>query len=217
MRRIFHLIILFTCLSSAAYAQEETVPAAPEAPTQLSEFDQRREKLRADYMALKKEIEDDYALMINAINPGPTDLELQIKKRDLERELRERKQLILDDYQEQLIIIRDEEAEQKGLLDMYYYSEPEPPPAPVIPRAEKKKEPAKKKVEKRGSRTIPPYSGKSAIGTKPKYKSRGRAGGLVKGRRSKKAQDAEDDDDNKKSGTTTRNGIGIRKMFDKRR
>lgn len=220
MRHFLPLLFLFLTVNPAV-ADVDGKPVAAE--EEMPDFDQLRAQLRDDYLKLKKEVEEDYTARIDAINPGPTDLTLQIEKQDLEREFRKRKQTILDDYQEQVTKLRDEEAALKGQLDRYYYEEKPPEEAsPAVSAAKVKKEaePAEEKV-RRGSRTIPPFQGGSEIGNKKaQYRSRGRAGGLVKSKeRARQLRSNEDsgDDDGGGAANKPRNINEARSMFERNR
>ncbi|MCA9402207.1 MAG: hypothetical protein KC897_00370 [Candidatus Omnitrophica bacterium] len=221
MRHFLPLFILLLAVNPAAaedFAAEPVVAADEEMP----DYDQLRAQLRDDYLQLKKEVEKDYTARINAMNPRPTDLTQQMKKQDLEREFRKRKQTILDDYQEQVTKLRDEEAARKGNLDNYYYEEAPPkekaPKTTAKAKPDKVVEPAEETV-RRGSRSIPPFEGKSELGNKPKFSSRGRAGGIVKSheRATQLRGNDDDDDDNGKAAKQPRNIGEARSMFERNR
>lgn len=216
------MTMLLILLAVPVSAQDTAVDPSAETESPMPDFEQMRQQLREDYLNLKKEVEDDYTIRIKAIDPGPTDLQLKIEKQSLQEEFRNRKQEILDDYQQQLIKLRDEEAALKGELDRFYYEkQPAPDPLEPIRKALTKPKPkAEEEAERRGSRTIPPFSGKSEIGTKPQFKSKGRAGGLVKSKdrakqlRERREQDERDDEDKK---AERRSVNQARSMFEKNR
>lgn len=220
--RYLLLILLIVLPAVSVAAQEEPLEAVVETEMVMPDFDLKRQELRESYLELKQEMEADFTTRLNAINPGPTEIQLRMEKIELEKEFRDRKKQILDDYQEQVIQLRDEEAVLKGEIDRYYYEEKSAEAEVVIPaKTVPQKEVAVQ--EKRGSRTIPPFMGKSELGGKPQYKSKGRAGGLVKsGKRAKqlRRQDAPDPDDeldNKKSSTkaSPRSINKARSLFEK--
>lgn len=195
--RYLLLILFITMPVSSVAAQEDSLESVMETEADMPDYGLKRQELRDNYLQLKQEMEADFNTRINAINPGPTEIQLRMEKIELEKEFRQRKQQILDDYQEQVIRLRDEEAAFKGEIDRYYYEEESAEAEVVIPaKTEPKKAAALE--QKRGSRTIPPYMGKSEIGGKPQHKGKGRAGGLVKSdKRAKqlRRQDAPDPDD----------------------
>ncbi|MCA9394781.1 MAG: hypothetical protein KC900_11285 [Candidatus Omnitrophica bacterium] len=221
MRYFLPLFILFLTVNPAAAEDIAAEPVAVE--EEMPDYDQLRAQLREDYLQLKKEVEKDYTARINAMNPGPADLTLQMKKQDLEREFRKRKQMILDDYQEQVTKLRDEEAARKGNLDNYYYEEAPPKEKTTKTTAKTKADKVVEPVEetvRRGSRSIPPFEGKSELGNKPKFSSRGRAGGIVKSHERAtqlRGGDDDDDDNGKKAAKQPRNIGEARSMFERNR